>query len=917
MIIRRIEVHDFRKLTGRLVIDGLTAGLTVVAGDNEDGKSTLLQCIRTAFFEKHTVGGDRAASFQPYHSKIRPEVRIEFELEGKLYKLFKAFCQRPEAELITPTGRFTGSAAEDELAKLLRFTPKRGRKTDSDRDHEGIFGMFWVEQGRSFAPLEPNEDGRSAIVQALQNEVGDVLGGKRGQRIRAEVARLRAELLTAGGKPRGKYAEALGAVIKLEDELGKVEELLTVQESNTEELQRCRSKIKGYQQESSLERARSRLEGARLQRQKIEGLRQSLDDAEKSQTVAQIKRQLAVDRVEQRGQAVTAIVRAHRKVEQLLAEWQSKERTVAQISIVVEDNEKAAVQACAELDCAERKCMIAEIADQLQRIDMELVRLDHSESEALQAKAAKDVAVATAASIRFDRKDLARLKQFEAGVTSAQARLEATATHIHLKLADGLKAKLNNTVIAGEEERKITRTTTLNLAGSLELTITPGSGVEDPELQLEGDLRLFKQELARLGVETVSDAEALAEERASALNEAEKNTSLVHAHAPEGIEKLQECIVALTAEKERLLQLTGGRTEETHGAVLKLEMARPARDVAKQKFDGISRKVQQCRKELAESSAERVTCKANYEAENQHCHEAQRHLENARKEVSDAQLNESLLAASHEGNNAASTVAAAATALEAADPDLVARELRIAETAVTQIEGDIQILEEKAIRFEAELRANGALGLGERKQEVMCQLANARATAALVEREAKSRELLNQILAEAEHAARECFLRPVSERVQPYLKLLLPGSELALDESLHILGLRRNGLEEKFDSLSLGTREQLAVLTRLAFADLLREQGHPATVLLDDAVVYADDSRFDRMLHILQKAAQQLQIIVLTCRERDYQAGGAPIIRLTDCSTPRGLGISRSASASAPTLLYSDRAGFPAEAACE
>jgi len=163
----------------------------------------------------------------------------------------------------------------------------------------------------------------------------------------------------------------------------------------------------------------------------------------------------------------------------------------------------------------------------------------------------------------------------------------------------------------------------------------------------------------------------------------------------------------------------------------------------------------------------------------------------------------------------------------------------------------------------------------------------AHAVAARFEREAKAVELLYTVLTEAEKTARETFLRPVADRVQPYLKLLLPGAELKLNEEMNIVGLQRGAVEEKFDSLSLGTREQLAVLTRLAFADLMREHGQPAAVLLDDAIVFADDLRFDRMLHILQKAAQHLQIIVLTCREREYQAAGAPIIRLADCCAPR------------------------------
>jgi hypothetical protein len=34
---------------------------------------------------------------------------------------------------------------------------------------------------------------------------------------------------------------------------------------------------------------------------------------------------------------------------------------------------------------------------------------------------------------------------------------------------------------------------------------------------------------------------------------------------------------------------------------------------------------------------------------------------------------------------------------------------------------------------------------------------------------------------------------------------------------------------------------------------------------------------------ILRKAAKNMQIIVLTCRERDYQGLGAPIVRLDQC----------------------------------
>ena len=54
---------------------------------------------------------------------------------------------------------------------------------------------------------------------------------------------------------------------------------------------------------------------------------------------------------------------------------------------------------------------------------------------------------------------------------------------------------------------------------------------------------------------------------------------------------------------------------------------------------------------------------------------------------------------------------------------------------------------------------------------------------------------------------------------------------IVLDEDLRIAAIQRAGQREDFDVLSGGTKEQLAVLTRLAFAKLLLGQGRPATVI--------------------------------------------------------------------------------------
>src|SRR3546814_982344 len=94
---------------------------------------------------------------------------------------------------------------------------------------------------------------------------------------------------------------------------------------------------------------------------------------------------------------------------------------------------------------------------------------------------------------------------------------------------------------------------------------------------------------------------------------------------------------------------------------------------------------------------------------------------------------------------------------------------------------------------------------------------------------------------------------------------------MSFDEELGLASVTRSGLGEACGTLSKGTQEQLAVLTRLAFADMLLEQGMPVSLILDDPLVYSDDGRLDLMTEILEEASQRMQVILLTCRDRAFR----------------------------------------------
>lgn len=134
---------------------------------------------------------------------------------------------------------------------------------------------------------------------------------------------------------------------------------------------------------------------------------------------------------------------------------------------------------------------------------------------------------------------------------------------------------------------------------------------------------------------------------------------------------------------------------------------------------------------------------------------------------------------------------------------------------------------------------------------------------------------LRYALDEARTKARDAYFGPVLRELQPLLAILHPGAELTIDDqSLLPATLTRNGQSEALEILSGGTREQVAILTRLAFARLFAASGRSVPVILDDALVHSDDDRIEAMFDALHRIAREQQILVLTCRQRAFAALG-------------------------------------------
>jgi len=214
------------------------------------------------------------------------------------------------------------------------------------------------------------------------------------------------------------------------------------------------------------------------------------------------------------------------------------------------------------------------------------------------------------------------------------------------------------------------------------------------------------------------------------------------------------------------------------------------------------------------------------------------------------------------------------------DPEAVTVCAKNAEAALQRLDEQIVAADRDISGLQGRLEGLGEKGLGETCATIEADLMLARVRLRAIEEKANAIRVLHTTLETVERDANEVFLEPVVRRVQPYLNRVLPGSRIQLGADLTVEGLRRDGTVEPFFALSVGVREQISVITRVAFADMLADQGLDAPIILDDALVYADDQRFGNTLTTLAVAASRHQVIILTCHEDRYIRLGCRIGRI-------------------------------------
>lgn len=553
MLFRCISVRNFRKLVSPAVIEGLGAGVTIIAGDNEEGKSTLLLAIRTGLFERHNLGGRAAEAMQPFGSAVRPQIGLDFEIDGERYSITKGFVHRPSALLTTPDGKFEGPAADERLAELLTFrVPLRGESRPEDR---GILGLFWLEQGRVLEGVECGELGRSTLRSSLEQEVGDVLGGARGCRLVEAASARRDAWLTATGRPRGELAAAIEEAeiaTKRASELGTERQTY---DQEIENLARTRRELARIDSDEVIEKTRDALAAADEQAETTEQLRQQDQAASQALSLAEAQAENIRDRWTRRLALIQMSTDREKASKDAEAKLLALEAETQSLLSRRDEAEAALLKAVEARDVAEERVALSQSSARVKVLDEEIAQLDRRLRELDALVAERTAAQHRLSGIKIDKRSFAELQNLESAMREARAAFGASATRVRFSPLAGQRVTKSEDEIPAEESVEVTEATRFVLEGFGRVDIEPGAAeLTARRARFEAAKRALSTALAAVTVTDLAQARSRLEERMEAETVVKEADRLIAAHAPEGAGALGAVLREKSAERLRLTE---------------------------------------------------------------------------------------------------------------------------------------------------------------------------------------------------------------------------------------------------------------------------------------------------------------------------------------------------------------------------
>lgn len=862
MRIHSLTLDNARAIEHLELRDLPDTGVIVVHGRNEAGKSTILDALDAVLNERHTGGGKKIRALAPAGRDESPEVELNATIGGTTFTVRKRWLKGKKSELTVHTpvrANFTGREADDELLRIL----------DEHLD-TALTQTLFLRQG----DLDPAiaAAGIPTISRALDAEAGEGETGEEDSDLARAIDAEYGKYWTNAQPPKKKapYAALFTAVEDAREKLRTHEAEVQQLSQYVDEVERRKSEIDSIDKElpdaeqelrereqasAAANQVRDKAATAqeRLERATITRKRAEQDVADRNalkKRVELVKHEEAQLR-EEIEPARKARNEEGEKIATLLADVEGAKTRLT-------DARTASKHAETLRDLARAKRRLKTIDEQLERIGT----VEQAYKELLSNAPERDVT----------DKHIRDLEQAENEVTlqrrlrdASSAKLEITADHATITV-DGDDRPIN-----GTETVAVFEGSTLQL-GEFGVVFRAAQGSADPQSAVEKAERAFADALAATGCDSVDEARAArdaTQEYASELKVARQRLDDTLAGA--SADELRAERTKLSAQAEELAAALKDTAASDVVAEVDEADAEEALRETQKALANAERDVDAAEAALKpyvdKTAAHTLTVlETRLEAKTAEASAAAAELSRAEETTRAEDLDKTLQQACEDETESQQVVDALKAELAEADPEFAASLLEGATTRLSNLEKRKNDAQNRIRELTGYI--DMATGTAEQADHAAAELEIAQAALDRATRRAEAVKLLRETMHRHRDVARSRYAAPFNAAVRERARILFgPSVDFNYGDDLTITDRTVDGVTVPLDQLSGGTKEQLAILTRFAIADLVSGEGTgaPVPVVVDDALGATDPERLARMNSLFSQVGKHSQVLVLTC----------------------------------------------------
>lgn len=863
MKITRLTVNQFKQFRQPVTLDNLTDGINLFVGPNESGKSTLVNAIRAAFFERYKSTG--VANLQPWgDSAAAPEVEIDFEWQNQTWKLQKRFLKRQRCDLLIDQQHFSGDQAEEKLADLLGY--QFASKGASKAEHWGIPGLLWVEQGCIQNIHLPVDHAGHHLKSALSGTLGDITSTG-GDELIARVENERAALLTKTGQPTGELKKIQQECEQLQTQLIELNDKVQRYRTSVDRLGQLlqqRDEIDSQQPwlpyRAKAKEAEAALAAAQALQNEQQRDQQALKNCHSNLEFCQQQLrdfEQRAQQLSQRDAEKTKAARALAECQQFTAQLKQRRELAEQEFQKAKDALKAAREQINRRNLQREHDRLSEQLNQL--------RQNHQATAELQAALLKLRAQLQTQAV--DDKQLARLKALHKELHEIHIREQAIATRLQYDLQPGKSIQIDDQAINGTGEQLLLKSTSISIPGVGTLQIHPGGKDINDLLRTRERLQAEAASvLTQLKVTSLAEAENHVTQNQQVAAQIDQHQTRLQMLAPKGVDAVVSDFKLAEQQHQSLTEELAKLPDAPAGAIDERQV-----ETALATAEAVLKTAENANYEhLRELALREREC----ESANNEWQKLQAELQSPEHQ---SRQRESLDRLSHlkaEENQLRNAIQNRQKQIDSANPAILQQDVKRFTNSAESLENEAANRTVEISTLQVQLETLGAQGLDEAQNTIEQEFKRLSQRRQQLQRRASALDLLLNLLRENRQILTRQLQTPLQKHLNHYLNLLFPGATLTVDENLRPEILTRQNNNADLNALSFGAREQMGLISRLAYADLLNEAGRPTLIILDDALVHCDGERLEQMKRVLFDAGERHQVILFSCHPERWRGLG-------------------------------------------